>query len=266
MGIVSSNDLIWIISLFCSCIITIYLAFVSKTKKKKIIFTLLAIISTFFSVVFILVLIPHNRCRDMANHLPKSLEEALISNKSIPLNFGSDDSGNTEFNLIDSLREGVIYRDRCWFKLIDALKEGAISHKDEKLRKKYVCVLYNEANYAHSMEGEFRKEFILTKVFYKNPIHSIQCLNINKGCFTILTEGLFFSLTQDKKMFISLYNEKFDMNEDMFNTLCDNLMVSKELNNRDKEKVKLLRHKVLEYKPIEFEELIQQYEDLPKYL
>jgi hypothetical protein len=218
--------LIWIISLFCSCIITIYLAFVSKTKKKKIIFTLLTIIPTLLSIICILVLIPDNRgrdCRDMADGLPKSLEIAVASNKPIPLDFAADDS--------------------CGFKLIDALEDGAISYKDSNLRKKYVCVLYDEANNSDTIKAEILAEVILPKVFYKNPIHSIQCLSTNKSGFYLLIIGLSLSLDPEFK---NMNGDKLGMSESKFNTICNELEKSGQLSTENKKKVKLLRKEVIE--------------------
>ncbi len=212
---------IWVIAIFGSCIITIYLAFISKTKKKKIIFTLLSIIPTFLSLVSILLLLPDNRCKYMASGLPESLEKAVMLNKSIPLEFSAD---------------------TCAFDLIDALEVGAISHKSEKLRKKYVCVLYDEANNSDTIKAEILDEVILPKVFYKNPVHSIQCLNTNKSGFHLLSSGLYLSLDPE---FENMKGEKLAMNEDKFNTICDELEKNDKLSTKDKKKVKLLREEVI---------------------
>lgn len=222
MEIVSFNDLIWIVSIFGSCIITIYLAFVSKTKKKKIIFTLLAIIPTFLCVVFIPPLLENIQCRSMKNDISQSLKMSVMSHSSLPLDieFGGD---------------------RCAYYFWDALEDGAINQKDQILKKRYVCILFGY-DMPRNIEANMLK-VILPKVFYKNPIHSIQCLNTNKSGFHLLRSGLSLSLNLGFK---NINGEKLGMSESKFNTVCDELEKSQKLTTEDKKKVKLLRKEVME--------------------
>ena len=102
--------------------------------------------------------------------------------------------------------------------------------------------MYNEANHSDTIKAEILDEVILPKVFYKNPVHSIQCLNTYSLGFILLTSGLSLSLNPEFK---NMYKEKLGMSESKFNTVCDELEKSQKLTTEDKKKVKLLRKEVV---------------------